>query len=77
MVSITVTRTNKLDGAQTHRTRYPADTFASGRACPGQPRTFLDLNTISYELFDLRVSLNSCQNLARYRSGSPLEVRRV
>ena len=63
--------------AQTYRTRYPTDALASKRACPGQPGTFLNLNTVSHELLDVRVSLNSCQNLARYRRGSPFQVRRV
>jgi hypothetical protein len=63
--------------AWTHRTRNPAETFASENACPGQPGAFLDLNPFSHELFNLRVSLDSCQNLARYRSGSPLEVCRI
>ena len=66
----------KLD-AHTHRTRYPTKAFASERACPGQPRTCLNLNTVSHELFDLSMSLDSCQNLARHRSGSPLQVCRV
>jgi hypothetical protein len=66
----------KLD-AQTYRTRNPPDTFASERACPGQPRTFFNPDTCPHELFNLRMPLDSCQDLARYRRGSPLEVCRV
>lgn len=63
--------------ARTHRTRNPANAFAPERACPRQPRAFLDLNAFTHELLNLRMSLDSCQDLARHRSGSPLQVCRI